>query len=240
MQPLLSQEQINHCIEQGLYWDGHDLPNSYNNAHQGGSGDLSSLQQGRGLDYSETRPYQVGDEPRHINWRATARSGQPMVRVFHQEVTPRVYFLMDRRASMRFGTRVRLKVTQAARLAIFLASWEHHKGAELGALVLNESSQWHDKLNAQQGLMQFTRLVVAPSPPLAMDDKLSLKQAVSQLIQRIPSGSQVYLFSDFYDLDDQMQESLYMLGQQYTVVAIGIYDIAEKQLPRAGLLNLCC
>jgi len=237
-QALLNHLEINDCIQQGHYWNGNGMPWSMRQPRQGNSGDLTSLQQGSGIDFSETRPYQAGDEPRHINWRATARTGRPQVRVFHEDLSPHCYFMIDRRASMRFGTRTRLKVTQAARLAIFLASQEAQKGAETGSLILNKKPQWQPAISGQQGIYQLAQLATAPCPPMRNDSTLSIKQALSLLAEYIPPGSHIYLLSDFYDLRKEMLAPLFQLGQQHRVWAIDIYDKAEQQLPNAGYLRL--
>jgi len=238
-QVLLDSVAINDCIQQGRYWSGHGLPWQMRERRQGGSGDFSSQQQGSGIDFSETRPYQPGDEPRHINWRATAKTGRPQVRVFHKDLTPPCYFLIDRRATMRFGTRTRLKVTQAARLAIFLASWEQQNNTAIGSLILNESLQWQPAVSGgQQVVHQLAQFVSRACPALDTETDLSFKHAVSLLADQIPQGSHVYLLSDFHDLNTDMQSQLYQLGQQNQVLATSIYDIAEQQLPHAGYLQL--
>ncbi|MFK5950237.1 MAG: DUF58 domain-containing protein, partial [Methylococcales bacterium] len=203
-----------------------------------GSGDLNSTQQGSGIDFSETRPYQPGDEPRHINWRATARTGKPQVRVFHKDLSPHCYFLIDRRTSMRFGTRTRLKVTQAARLALFLASWEVKQGSELGSLMLNSTPQWQAATNGQQAIQQLAQSATLACPPLGGVANFSFKYALSLLAEQIPQGSHVYLLSDFQDVTTDLQAQLYQLGQNHQVLAISIYDIAEHTLPKAGYLQL--
>ena len=76
-------------------------------------GEYVSPRRGYGLDYEESRVYQPGDDLRFMNWRLTARSGEPHIKVFREERRPSAFILLDRRNGMRFGTRLRLKVTQA-------------------------------------------------------------------------------------------------------------------------------
>jgi len=204
----------------------------------GHSGNLVSQRQGSGIDFSETRPYQAGDEPRHMNWRATARTGRPQVRVFQQDLTPTSYFMIDRRSNMRFGTRLRLKVTQATRMAIFLAGWEARNGTELGSLILNENLQWQPAASGQDGVYQLAQLANKPCPPLFEAPKISLKRALSLLAEQLPLGSHLYLLSDFFDLEEDLLPRLYQLGEQHRVWAIDIHDPAEQQMPDAGFLQL--
>src|SRR5688500_12485814 len=62
----------------------------------------SVLGQGTGnsIDFQDQRPYLAGDDPRHINWQAYARTGAYTMKLYRQEVTPRVDVLFDASASM--------------------------------------------------------------------------------------------------------------------------------------------
>ncbi|VAW55856.1 hypothetical protein MNBD_GAMMA07-922 [hydrothermal vent metagenome] len=242
--PILTTAEIDECIQQGNQWTGSlfkaDITRKIT---QGQSGDFEAQQQGSGIDYSETRPYQPGDEPRHINWRATARTGRPQVRVFHKDVSPSAYFLIDRRATMRFGTRSRLKVSQATRLATFLASAEAQKGLGAGGLILNETPQWLPALGGQQGVAQLAQFASQACTPLNGESNFSFKRALALLIEQMSqqssaTGSRIFLLSDFYDLHDNMLSQLYQLSHQHHVCAIELYDSAEQQLPKAGMLQL--
>jgi uncharacterized protein (DUF58 family) len=225
-------------MQQGHAWSGSGLPWPIRETAQGRSGALNSQQQGSGIDFAETRTYQPGDEPRHINWRATARTGTPMVRIFHEDLAPTACFLIDRRASMRFGTHVRLKATQAARLAIFLATWEARRGAELGGLILNETPHWIPPVSGQTGIHNLISLATAPCPPMDQITPLDLNKTLSRLSEQLPAGSHVYLLSDLYDLDENSLPRLYRLGKQHRVWAMSIFDPAEYELPQAGQLRL--
>ncbi len=237
-QALLEQSAVTECIQQGHHWSGNGMPWPMREPRHGHSGNLVSQRQGSGIDFSETRPYQAGDEPRHMNWRATARTGRPQVRVFQQDLAPVSYFLIDRRSNMRFATRRRLKVTQAARLAIFLASWEARCGTELGSFLVEDSLQWQTPVSGQAGIFQLAQLASKACPPLFDTPSMTIKQILSQLAEQMPSGSHLYILSDFFDLEENLLPRLYQLGEQHRVWAIDIHDLSEQQLPDAGFLQL--
>ena len=46
------------------------------------AGSWNSAFKGRGIEFEEVRPYQVGDDVRSIDWNVTARSDQPFVKLF--------------------------------------------------------------------------------------------------------------------------------------------------------------
>ena len=78
---------------------------------------------GRGFDFEEIRRYLPGDDIRSIDWRVTARTGKPHLRVFTEERDRPVILVVDQRRSMFFGSRRALKSVVAAETAA-LAAWE--------------------------------------------------------------------------------------------------------------------
>jgi len=237
-EPILAPSAVNECIQLGHHWAGDGLPWPIREIRQGHSGNLASQRLGNGIDFTETRPFQTGDNPRHMNWRATARTGRQQVRVFQQDQALVSYFLLDRRFNMRFGTRERLKVTQAARVAIFLASWEEQRGTELGSLVMDDSLQWQPPVSGHDGIYRLAQLASKSAPPLFDPLQVEIKLALSLLAEKIPPGSNLYLLSDFFDLDETMLPGLYRLAEQHRVWALNIHDVAEQELPEAGYLQL--
>ncbi len=84
----------------------------------------SSTRLGRGLDFAELRAYVPGDESRFIDWRASARRGNVLIKTFHPEEQCPVLVLADCGASMQFASVGALKSIVATRLAAALA-WQH-------------------------------------------------------------------------------------------------------------------
>jgi len=67
---------------------------------RGATGSVLGQGTGSSIDFQDQRAYTPGDDPRHINWQATARTGNTTMKLFRQEVTPRVDLLLDLSASM--------------------------------------------------------------------------------------------------------------------------------------------
>jgi uncharacterized protein (DUF58 family) len=64
-------------------------------------GGYASLVRGRSLDFEDLRPYEIADEVRDIDWRATARAGEPMVRRSYAERRHTILFVVDSGIGMR-------------------------------------------------------------------------------------------------------------------------------------------
>ena len=81
------------------------------------NGQHASKIKGRGLNFEELRHYAVGDDVRTIDWKVTARTGAPYVRVYTEERDRPVMLIVDQRMSMYFGSALNMKSVTAAEAA---------------------------------------------------------------------------------------------------------------------------
>jgi len=103
------------------------------------SGRHASRVRGRGLNFEELRDYLPGDDPRTIDWKVTARTGTPFVRVYTEERDRPALLVVDQRINMFFGSRVAMKSVVAAQLAA-LGAWRvFDQGDRVGALVFDDA-----------------------------------------------------------------------------------------------------
>ena len=129
-------------------------------------GDSPSHYRGRGFEFEENRAYQAGDEPRLLNWRLYARSGDLYTRVFIEERRPQVFLLVDRRAAMRFATSGQLKVTLAVKIAACYACQAPQRALPVGGLILNQTAQWFTPALGDVALQAFVESLASACPPL--------------------------------------------------------------------------
>jgi uncharacterized protein (DUF58 family) len=194
-------------------------------------GDSPARRLGAGLDYEESRPFQHGDEPRFMNWRLLARTGEHFVKVFREERRPGVFLLVDRRAGMRFGTRRRLKAAQAARVATLI-----------GGVMLETRPRWLRDLRGEAGAHGLAQAAAAPCPPPSpasvQGGEPGLAGPLDLLRASLPRGTRIYLISDFADLDATLTPTLLALARAHAVQAVHIVDAAEQGLPAVGPLWL--
>lgn len=99
-------------------------------------GDVLSTLKGHGIEFADIRPYQPGDEVRHIDWRTTARTGTPYTREYIKENQQSVYLAVDQRLCMFFGSGQEFKSVCAARVATAVAWAAASRGLKLGATII--------------------------------------------------------------------------------------------------------
>jgi len=223
------------------------------------SGTLPTKKIGSGMDYAESRVYQAGDDPRFINWRLTARSNETLVKSFHTESSPTLCILMDRGTTMRFGTRKRLKVTQAARVATLLSVITQQHRLALSGLVLDDSetnstdafdsnsnNQWFPSSKNDQAFNSWIDSVTSACLPSFSTESANQSKAsqskkwqvtLRNLADKNPLGSLIYLVSDFSGLNAEHQSTLEALQSQHYVTAVHVSDPAEHELANNGTLR---
>ncbi len=85
------------------------------------AGQYHSAFKGRGMEFEEVRPYQIGDDVRTIDWNVTARYGEPFIKVFREERELTVLLVVDLSRSHEFGSRDQFKRELVAELGATLA-----------------------------------------------------------------------------------------------------------------------
>lgn len=193
-------------------------------------------QQGRGIDFSETRIYQPGDDIRHIDWHATLRTTQTHTKLFHEEKERPIWLLVDHNPSMYFATRLAFKSVIAAHAAALCAWAFSAKGERVGGLVFSGKTQWSvppkNRLHAVLPLLK--QLADSSAKASEEKDDNSLELAFNFLLQRQLHGSLILVFSDFWQWDPGLITRLQPLTRKNQCVAVIVQDPLETALPQKG------
>lgn len=199
------------------------------------AGAYASPFRGRGIDFSEVRVYQSGDDIRMMDWRVTARSGTPHTKLFTEERERPVFFLVDMRGAMRFGTRVAFKSVVAARAASMLAWAAVEHGDRVGGLVFDDANK--TMMPFSGGSRGVTRLIRALSDYSQKShvaetiEAIDLQQTLSRVRSFIRGGSLLYVISDFRGFDPAAHSTLGLLAQTADVVCLHVHDVVEALPP---------
>lgn len=192
---------------------------------------------GRGMDFAEVRNYQAGDEIRHMEWRVTARTGRPHVKLYQEEREKPVVLLVDFSPSMLFGTRIALKSVVAARLAALLSWTVIGAGDRIGGLLFsaNEHFEFTPKARESSVLPMLGALShLTMQSPDNLPASPGLSGMLSKLLRVVKPGSTVILISDFYSLDTSCAPSLRRLRNENDMLLYHICDPLELAPPKPG------
>lgn len=90
---------------------------------------------GASLEFQDRRSYSPGDDVRHLDWRAYARTGELFVRLYREEVLPRVELFLDASRSMAVGED---KARLAADVTGLLAGAARAEGLDVRAFAVGD------------------------------------------------------------------------------------------------------
>lgn len=206
-------------------------------------GSVRTRYRGRGMEFSEVRPYQPGDDIRTIDWRVTARVQAPYTKLFQEERERPIFVMVDQRSPMFFGSQICFKSVFAAQLTAIVAWIAQNNSDRIGALLFGDKDQGdirarrgqHAVLDLMHQLVAFNRRLQSP---VAMEGGISLRDMLTETSRVARPGSLVILLSDFHDFTADCGEPLSHLAKRSDVMALHIYDLLERRLPNTGRLAI--
>jgi uncharacterized protein (DUF58 family) len=206
------------------------------------SGRHASKLRGRGLNFEELRNYLPGDDTRNIDWRVTARTREPYVRVYTEEKDRTVWLLVDQRISMFFGSRWKMKSVVAAEAAAASAWRVLSQGDRVGAVVFDDSEvQVVPPHRSQERVAQILKLIVRKNHALNAQVDITpgpgmLNQALKQVAALARHDCLVCLIGDGTGIDEDTRKYVTRLTEHNDVLSVFIYDPLEQSMPSAGRL----
>ena len=201
------------------------------------AGGYRSAFRGRGIDFEEVRIYQPGDDIRTMDWRVTARTGEPHTKVYREERERPVLFLVDQSPSMMFGTRVAFKSVVAARAAALIAWAALDNNDRVGGLVFCGDQHRELRPTARRlGVLQLCRTLSAGSLANMNEraDGNTLNAALVQFSRISRPGAMIFLISDFREIDEDTPQHFGRVARHCDVVTLLVYDPMEAAPPAPG------
>ncbi len=198
------------------------------------SGEYHSVFKGRGMEFSEVREYQIGDDIRTIDWNVTARQGRPFVKVFEEERELTVMLLVDVSASSDFGTVHQMKGELAAEICALLAFAAIKNNDKVGLIIFSDRvEKFVAPKKGRSHVLRVVRELLYHQPQGRGTDIASTLEFLTRVIRR---RAVVFLVSDFVGPD--YEKALQIANRRHDVVAITISDPREHELPNVGLIEL--
>ena len=199
------------------------------------TGPHHSRLRGRGMDFSEARNYQAGDDVRHMEWRMTARTGRPHVKVYHEERERPLMLVVDFSPSMFFGTRVAFKSVIAARLAAIIAWTAALHGDRVGGLLYSpDAQQSFTPRGRHAGVLPFLAGLSHYSQAQPSDYNTTpqiMDNAITQIQRLLKPGTMIVLISDFYLWQDHHEPLWRRLSGHHDLLGYLICDPLELGPP---------
>ncbi|PND20304.1 DUF58 domain-containing protein [Sinorhizobium meliloti] len=204
------------------------------------AGRHESRMRGRGLSFEELRTYMLGDDVRTIDWRVTARTGQPFVRVYNEEKDRPALIVVDQRTNMFFGSRRSMKSVAAAEVAALCAWRVMTLGDRVGGVVFNDVKQEAIRPHRSRGaVIRFAETISIQNNALSADSDIErspgqLNAVLGSVAALARHDHLIIVVSDFDGHGPETRDLLLRMSVANDVIAVLVYDPFLLDLPRQG------
>ncbi len=201
-------------------------------------GDRRAAGVGLGTELAQLRPYEVGDDVRHIDPAATARTAQPHIRMHVPERALTTWIVLDVSPSMAFGTARRLKADVAEGVALVFGRLGVRRAGSVGLVAFGaEAPRVLPPRGSKPGIVALRRMLAEGVAPDGRHDPDSLAGAIRRVARLARQPGLVVVLSDFRD-QHAWERPLGSLRVRHGVLAVEITDPRELEVPAVGHLAL--
>lgn len=198
------------------------------------SGEYHTSFKGKGMTFSEVRPYQYGDDIRAIDWNVTARYNEAHVKVFEEERELTMMLMVDVSGSESFGTKSQFKkdiVTEIAATMAFSATQNNDK---IGLMLFSDQIELY--IPPKKGRSHVLRIIRELIEFKPKSNKTDISMALKFLSGTQKKKAIVFLISDF--MSEDYEHTLKIASKKHDVTGIRVYDIREEKMPDIGMVEM--
>ncbi len=197
------------------------------------SGEYHSTFKGRGMSFSEVRPYQYGDDVRNIDWNVTARTHEAFVKIYEEERELTLMLMVDISKSAYFGTFEQKKREWATEICAVLAFSAIANNDKVGLILFSDEIELF--IPPKKGKQHILRILRELINTEAKGKGTNLGEALQFFNNVIKKRSIAFILSDFRAKD--FYQPLRILGNKHDLIGLQLFDPAEEQIPDLGFIQ---
>ena len=198
------------------------------------AGEYHSAFKGRGMEFSEVREYQFGDDIRFIDWNVSSRMGKFFIKQFVEERELTVILAVDQSASLGFFSRQKSKMEIAAEISAIISFTAMLNNDKVGLLMFTDRIELF--IPPKKGRVHLLRIIREILTFKPAGRGTSIDQGLVYLNKVIKKKAIIFLISDF--IDQEFTNSLKVASQKHDLIAINLFDPREKLPPSRGFFIL--
>jgi len=200
------------------------------------NGRHASRMRGRGLNFEELRGYLPGDDVRSIDWKVTARTGTPYVRVYTEELDRPTLIVVDQRMSMFFGSKLNMKSVTAAETAALAAFRILDQGDRVGGIVFGDTHVTEIRpQRSRRAVNSFLSAIAIANARLHADaatvEPMPLNRPLEAVARIARRDHFILIVSDFDGIDERTKALIGSLSRHNDVVLGLVTDPIAHEIP---------
>ena len=194
------------------------------------SGEYHSVFKGQGINFADIRKYQIGDDFRRIDWKNSAKTNEPHIKLCEEEREINVIMAVDISGSTFFGSKDQSKVQVAAEIAAVLGFSAMKNKDRVGLLLFSEHIEKYIPPNkGQKHIFRILREIYGHIP---QGKQTNIGAAMDFIMKTNKKRSIVFVISDF--IDETYHKPLLVARKKHDIIPIMIEDPIEKKWQNFG------
>ncbi|MCA9478126.1 MAG: DUF58 domain-containing protein [Nanoarchaeota archaeon] len=195
-------------------------------------GNWATIFKGRGMEFTGFRSYTFSDDASLIDWKATLRAKQTLIREYEEFKNFNVVFLLDVSNSMLFSTGKKFKAEFGAELVYSLSQAAFDGGDAIGLGMFSDHLVSHIQPSFGSGIKSQFELMLSNKEYYGGEK--NFKKSLLEMDSTLRERSIIVLVSDFLGMEKDWEKYISMLSHRHMVVGIMIRDTRDRELPRGG------
>jgi uncharacterized protein (DUF58 family) len=185
---------------------------------------------GKGLEFDSYRKFEDGDNADLIDWRASLRANNLLIKKYIEERNLDVYFLVDVSNSMLFGSGSKLKAEYSAELVAALSHLIISSGDRVGLIMFSDKIS--KVLPPSSSKNQFALFAKYLSDSELYGGGFNLEMAIEHVLRTVRSEYTIFIVvSDFIKVRRDIDLRMRMLGSRFEVMSVMVRDPLDEHLP---------
>ncbi|MFH0947788.1 MAG: DUF58 domain-containing protein [Elusimicrobiota bacterium] len=195
------------------------------------SGEYKSVFKGRGMEFSEVREYQQGDDIKTIDWNVSARYGSLFVKKFIEERELTIMLVIDISGSQEFGSK-KSKIDLIAEISAALGFSAFKNNDKIGVILFSDKIEKF--IPPKKGKTHCLR-IIDEILTISARNKTDINNAFDYLNRAVKKKAIIFFISDF--LDTGYEKLLKITSKKHDLILINVGDPLEYKIPDFGVFH---
>ena len=188
-----------------------------------------SVYKGKGLEFEDYRVYSPEDDASRIDWKASARTNDTLIKVFREERNLNVYILLDTSSSMVFGSTKKLKMEYAAELAAAFSYFILDANDRVSMLMFNDKIA--RMIPPGVGKRHFYVILNSLVNADLYGGGFDMKKAINFVMKTSKERGLMIIISDFINMKGEWEKDLKMAAAKFDIIGVRVRDPRDEAMP---------
>ncbi len=204
------------------------------------SGNYRSAFKGRGIEFADIRPYDIGDDVRDIDWKTTSKQGELYVKTYHESRNNTIFVVIDGSLAMNFSSTSRKKYEMLLETFALLSFAAVQNGDRVGILFYGQQkSKIFPPKKGRRNILKILNFCIGQYQkneiePFFSEEQESKEKIFRTTLSLLNHSASIFWMTGDYSLSKKMQRNIKMLKIKHDFIPILFSDPAEENWKEAG------